>query len=184
MKIPIEEWRGKELLTSSFLKQVKGFYFCFLCPLMLNCSDFIFKLIKRTLNHPIYFFQSICQTKYEEMCSITFSFVFQMAISMQITVHRINWRSRFCHHAQLTCLLLDHSIQNSIQVAEPAMWPNRVGNLPRPSPQRQEVALMMRTVAMGTNRCLTHSTHKIAQQNKKRNGTQKRINKRQSEGIM
>lgn len=183
MKILIEEWRGKELLTSCFSKQVKGFCFCFLFPLMLNCSDFIFKLIQRILNHPVYFFESVYQTKYEEMCSITFLFVFQMAISVQITVHRINWRSRFCHPAQLTCLLPDHSIQNSIQVAEPAMWCNRVGNMPRLSPQRQEVALMMRTVEVGTNHCLTYSTHKISQQNRKRNGTQKGINKRQSEGI-
>ena len=63
------------------------------------------------------------------------------------------------------------------------MWCNRVGNMPRLSPQRQEVALVMRTVEVGTNHCLTYSTHKISQQNRKRNGTQKGINKRQSEGI-
>lgn len=105
------------------------------------------------------------------MCSITFLSVFQMAISMQITAHRVNRRSRFCRPAQLTCYPI-----TPFRIA--FRWQNQLCGVtgletcPGWAPQRQEVALVMRTVEVGTNHCLTYSTHKITQQNRKRNGTQ------------
>lgn len=113
----------------------------------LEHVKFIFELIKKILSRPVYFLSSF-ERQNMRKCGLFYHFFLSFLLNGY-------WNTDNSMQEKVEEQVLPpcpaHQLPDiSTQMAEPAKWCNRVGNLPKLSPQTQG-ALMLRTVEAGVN---------------------------------